>query len=140
MIVETCVFKICVCVAMRGIFQKQKYIDLVEPCSVHPLCFTLPALLVKWRSLIDHLFIDFHWVRHRNLLSDRVSAGLPPHSTPLGLVQVYCTSLPLGLVWVCHHTSLPLIYSSWWLATTGTLHGMSSDSPKPKTKGKCSTT
>ena len=49
-----------------------------EPYSVHPFfVFTLPALLVK-SEYIDHYIFDLHWVRHGNLLSDRVSAEGTP--------------------------------------------------------------
>ena len=55
---------------------------LEEPYSVHPFfVFTLPAVLVT-SEYIDHYIFDLHWVRHGNLLSDRVSAEIILHSTP----------------------------------------------------------
>ena len=55
-------------------------LTLGEPYSVQP--FFVLHCPHCWSSLIDHFVIDLRWVRHRNLLSDRVSAGLPLHSTP----------------------------------------------------------
>jgi hypothetical protein len=72
---------------------------LGEPYSVHPFfVFTQPALLVSRLSIT--LSSILLWVRHGNLLSDRVSAEI-----------LFCTLLPPGLVWVYHHTLLPLINS-----------------------------
>ncbi len=46
----------------------------------------------------------------------------------IGLVQIYfCTLLPPGLVWVYHHTLLPSINSSWWLASAEAWPGLRSD-------------
>ena len=67
---------------------------LGEPYSVHPFfVFTQLALLVSRLSITMSSIL--HWVRHGNLLSDRV------------MQMSFCTLLPLGLVWVYHHTSLP---------------------------------
>ena len=58
------------------------YIDLRGACSVHPL-FVFLHCLRHWSSQLSSTLLSIlHWVRHRNFLSDRVSAGLPLHSTP----------------------------------------------------------
>ena len=54
---------------------------LGEPYSVHPFfVFTQLALLVSRLSITMSSILL--WVRHGNLLSDRVSAEILPHSTP----------------------------------------------------------
>ena len=55
-------------------------LTLGEPVRCSPLSvFTMLASSVSHIS--STLLSILHWVRHRNFLSDRVSAGLPLHST-----------------------------------------------------------
>ena len=55
---------------------------------------------VWYRNLISITVTSIlRWVCHGNLLSHRVSAGIPLHSTPLGLVQeLLCTLLPTIII------------------------------------------
>ena len=55
-------------------------LTLGEPVRCTLFCFAMHASSVS--QLSSTLLSILHWVRHGNFLSDRVSAGLPLHSTP----------------------------------------------------------
>ena len=64
-----------------------------------PLCFCSACAAVKSDN-IDHFFFDLALGTSRELLSEWVNVGVPPHSTPHSE----------WVKWELHHIILPLLY------------------------------